>query len=257
MACHECRFCCTLPMCTYSPGYQDSTIFNINQSLELKNQKNTISAGELFFSSSHIWMSDDYYCIKPDSHKNPKKWRRYDMIGYRQAFNKTQLKKTATFKFDKYLNNMVDPEIFKDFTKNKKKARKFWKNTYGLQYMSSFKPTEPINITACIKKCVKMEKSHFAKKCKKIGGYFKCCINPWDLWIFENTRNQLVNDGLVEDKISRTCNKKTNPCHLCSNYGTCTKRNPLNDRITHFYFPNMKKTSAKKGKNLYGPICYN
>ena len=254
MACHECRYCCTLPMCTYSPGYQDSTIFNINQSLELKNQKNTMSASDLFFSSSIIGnMREDYYCIKPDSHKNPKKWRRYDMIGYRQAFNKTQLKKTATFKFDKYLYNMVDPKIFKDFTKNKKKGRKLWKNTYGIPYVNSIQgnKSDPVNLTSCVEKCVKMEKSQFAKKCKKIGGYFKCCVTFWNLKYFEIARNQLVKDKLVEDKISLTCNKKSNPCDLCSTNGICTKRNPLNDKRTHFYFPKMKKGSEKKGKNLY------
>ena len=40
IGCNECRFCCTLPMCTYSPGTHDSTVFDIKQRLELKDQKN-------------------------------------------------------------------------------------------------------------------------------------------------------------------------------------------------------------------------
>ena len=111
--------------------------------------------------------------------------------------------------------------------------------------------SEPWNITACVKKCVKMEKSQFAKKCKKTGGYFKCCVSFETIKKFEDTRNQLVSDGLVKDNISRICTKLPNLCNLCTTNGMCTKRNPLNDRITQFYFPNMKKTSGKKGKNLY------
>merc|ERR1719369_539878 len=112
MACHECRFCCTLPMCTYDPGSKENTVFDMEHKIELKNQKNNVTAREIFFSDQIVYVSDDYYCLKPDKNKDPKKWHRYEATGFRQAFNKTMLEDTTTFKYDKYLNNFDDPKIF-------------------------------------------------------------------------------------------------------------------------------------------------
>merc|ERR1719369_824063 len=205
MACHECRFCCTLPMCTYPPGHKDNTIFDIEQKEEVKNQKNIVTADEIFFSDQHVYRSDNYYCLKPYSHENPRKWRRYEVAGFRKSFNKEMLENTTTFKFDKYLYNFVDPKIFNTFTKNDRKASKIWKKSYQWRYMRRVPGDESYsyvssngswtNITKCVKKCIQMEKSAFAKKCKKGGGFFKCCVTRWRMHEFEEIRNQLIQDG--------------------------------------------------------------
>ena len=52
--CHECRFCCTLPMCTYPPGGKFSTEFIELKKTELKEQENKLTAKDLFFSKEYI-----------------------------------------------------------------------------------------------------------------------------------------------------------------------------------------------------------
>ena len=77
--CHECRFCCTLPMCTYPPGHEDNTWFDGLDNIELKSQDNIFKADDIFFSIEHIYEGYDYHCLKPDSHKDPTKWRYYEL----------------------------------------------------------------------------------------------------------------------------------------------------------------------------------
>ena len=132
--CHECRYCCTLAMCTKPPGGKDFTEFGGLANLKLKSQKNTLRANDLFFSNEHIYKNDDYHCLKPDSHKNKQKWRKYDMEKYRQAYNQETLEKVPTFKYDNMLYNFVNPKVFKSFTKNEKRGRRIWKRTYGYSY---------------------------------------------------------------------------------------------------------------------------
>jgi len=258
MACHECRFCCTLPMCTYPPGHKDNTIFDIEQKEEVKNQKNIVTADEIFFSDQHVYRSDNYYCLKPYSHENPRKWRRYEVAGFRQSFNKEMLENTTTFKFDKYLYNFVDPKIFNTFTKNDRKASKIWKKSYQWRYMRRVPGDESssyvssngswTNITKCVKKCIQMEKSAFAKKCEKGGGFFKCCVTRWRMHEFEEIRNQLIQDGLINDKSTNICDKKSTKdrCLFCRANGICTKQNPSDGSKTHFFYPKHKKETKSK-----------
>ena len=170
----------------------------------------------MFFSDQHLYKKADYRCLKPDSHGDPKKWHRYEAAGFRKAFNKEMLENTKTFKYDKYLYNFEDPKILSAVTKNEKKARKIWKKSYnhyytkmipGLSSTSYVLSNETFsNMTKCVKKCIKMENSEFAKKCKKAGGYFKCCLSSWGLNSFEEARNQLINDKLIKDNMKDTCN---------------------------------------------------
>ena len=94
-----------------------------------------------------------------------------------------------------------------------------------------------------------MEKSKFARQCKTDGGYFKCCIAPWSLNPFEDSRNMLIQDGLIKAKKSYICKKsdqKINPCQYCTLDGICTKTNPMTgESIQHFY---PKATPIPVGK---------
>ena len=254
MFCHECRFCCTLPMCTFSPGTNANTDFDMERKIALKDQETKIRADSLFFSDEHIYKKPDYHCLKPDSHEDPKKWHKYEAEGFRRAFNKEMLNRTKTFEYDKYLNNFEDPEVFAAFTKSEKSANKLWKKSYNQLYtkmMPGIKSTSYNlssdgtwwNRTDCIKKCIKMENSKFAKKCEADGGYFKCCVRGWYLSPYEDARNQLIDDGLINDKKSHICDHTASKdrCLFCSTNGMCTKRNYVDRKISNVFYPGKKK----------------
>ena len=162
------------------------------------------------------------------------------------------LENTKTFKYDKYLYNFEDPKILSAVTKNEKKARKIWKKSYnhyytkmipGLSSTSYVLSNETFsNMTKCVKKCIKMENSEFAKKCKKAGGYFKCCLSSWGLNSFEEARNQLINDKLIKDNKTYMCDKTSikDPCFFCSLNGMCTKRSNLDGTITNTFYPGKR-----------------
>jgi len=245
--CHECRFCCTLPMCTYKSGNKIVTHFD--------NVHKDFKARELFFSDKHLYKSPDYYCLKPNSHEDPKKWHRYEAAGFRKAFNKEMLENTQTFKYDKYLYNFEDPKILAAFTKNDKEARKIARKSYNFHYTAmipglhstSYSPSKDnfFNMTKCVKECIKMEKSKFAKKCKKDGGYFKCCLSSWGLNPFEEVRNKLIDDKLIKDEKTHFCNRYSTKdhCYFCSANGMCTNRSYLDGKITNTFYPGKEKES--------------
>ena len=66
-ACHECRFCCTLPMCTKPPGGMENTQFYTIPKLEAKAQENKKRANDIFFSSTPYLWDVDYRCWQPRS----------------------------------------------------------------------------------------------------------------------------------------------------------------------------------------------
>ena len=97
-----------------------------------------------------------------------------------------------------------------------------------------------------------MENSKFVKRCKKDGGYFKCCSRPWLLNPFEEARNKLIQDGLIKAKKSYICNqsmRKINPCLYCSLDGICTKSNPMTGEVVQLFYP--QKTPTPVGKMNY------
>jgi hypothetical protein len=156
--------------------------------LELKDQKNKEKAYETF-------LSGQTYCLKPYSHEDPQKWRKYEMDSYRQAYDLKTLKNVRTFKYDKYYN-FVDPKVFKLFTKNEMNVRRIMKKSYRHYFTKSIPGYHggnySLNVTACIKKCITMEKSNFAQKCSRNGGYFKCCVTWWTWDNYERARNLLI-----------------------------------------------------------------
>ena len=105
------------------------------------------------------------------------------------------------------------------------------------------------DMTGCVKKCIKIEKSRFAKKCKKDGGYFKCCVKKWHLHTFEETRNQLIKDKLINDTVTDVCDKtsRKDRCLFCSSNGMCTKRNKQDGTVTNVFYQGRKKRS----KSMY------
>ena len=121
-------------MCTYpSPTAgltRPNTVFD-NPPIELKDQMQQKTASELFSSLQSIYKSWDYRCLAPYSHKNPEKWRTYDMHAYREASNQKMYNKIDKFKFDINFNNWINPKVLARFVRNPQKA---WKGAYGFPF---------------------------------------------------------------------------------------------------------------------------
>jgi hypothetical protein len=218
--------------------------------MELKVHHYEKTASELFLSLQHIYKDWDYRCLVPDNHKDPSKWRTYDMHGYRAAYSKRTLGEVETFKHDKNFNNWIDPNVFESFTKN---PAKYWKKGHGFPYVKMLRwkwvdknPTT--SSVDCWKRCAHLEVSLFARHCQRKGGFFKCCVSTWSLEIFEKTRNQLIADGLLHDKQSHRCKSKRynmlEPCRVCSAEAVCTSKDPDDPSKT-------RQTSNKKYKKKH------
>ena len=172
--CHECRFCCTLSICTDKDG---TTFKNSENYEENVNRDGKIDARYNYRTDQRLYKKSDYRCMKPSNRTKPEKWSYYDMEGFRAAKTKDELKKVKEVKYDKYFFNFEDPEVFKKLMHSKKGPRK-WRRTYGYDFaylQSNHK--QPVMNYECLKYCYKAERKRFAKNCKKKGGFFKCCLS--------------------------------------------------------------------------------
>ena len=125
--------------------------------LKLKDQKNTVTAGDLFnnVQSMFVW---DYRCLVPFSHKNPNKWKTYEMHDYRKASNEKELEKVDRFKYDNNFFNWKDPKVLKYFIKSKKSLKQAWKKTYGLPYAFPYGNVTKMGLPSkfqCWRKCAR------------------------------------------------------------------------------------------------------
>ena len=156
------------------------------------------------------------------------------------------MERVTTFKYNNNLYNFADPQVFKSFTRSEKHGQRTWRKTYGFQFtkqIPGFKATnKTLDATSCLKKCIKMENSRFARLCKERGGHFKCCMTYWWLDPFEEARNDLIKDGLIKDKASHICkaNSSKNPCLYCSMNGFCTNSDPQPSFSLPHLFVNFK-----------------
>ena len=109
----------------------------------------------------------DNRCLVPYSHKDPTKWKTYEMHDYRKASNEEELKKVDKFKYDNNFHNWEDPKVLKYFTKNTKGMKKAWKKTHGFPYATAVPPWKPTNeslvynATKCWKKCASYVSSYY------------------------------------------------------------------------------------------------
>ena len=169
-ACHECRFCCTLSVCTSPSGsyFRDSE--NIHQTGK------DVSATDGFKIDRQLWKQSDYRCIKPKENMDPEKWPHYDMDAYRLAKTNKELESVKEHEFDKNFFGFDDPKVWKKYT-NPKSGPERWRKTYGFDFAAIIdQKGGHSNNTPCYINCFKAEHKSFAKKCKKEGGLFKCCV---------------------------------------------------------------------------------
>jgi len=249
--CDECRFCCTLPFCTYVTsnrvflqlGEQD-----LNRE-GFKDEKSTLRGIDFIFSRNVFFRGTDNRCLKPESKKDPEKWKHYWPDDFAYAVTEKQLKEARTTKFDKNFFNYEDPKVFKMMTG--KKYHKHFTETYGFDFVSKVGRRYKDNVRSdveCARRCILAEKSNFAKKCRKDGGIFKCCINTIDLSPFEWIRNQLKKSKHIGSS-SNICGSKgtSGNCIFCTATFFCT----LNDDGTVLQKFKRKKFNELGGVNLF------
>ena len=161
-------------MCAYKNG---TTIFKNPENLKDEaTKKFKIDAQFAFFTDQPMFKQNDYRCLKPSSRLKPDQWPHYEMKSYRAATTEKELKKVKTIKYDKNLFNFEDPEVFKTMT-DTKRGSEVWKKVYGFDFVSyNNKKNQPAQDSECIEYCYKAERQKFAKKCRKDGGLFKCCL---------------------------------------------------------------------------------
>ena len=88
------------------------------------------------------------------------------------------------------------------------------------------------------------EQTKFAKKCRKEGGFFKCCVWALHLAIFESSRNRLIEEGLIKDKPTHLCKPglgRKDPCVTCNVDGMCTKMDLQTGQTKHTFIKAYKK----------------
>ena len=171
-ACHECRFCCTLSICTTPLGsyfIESSQIFDHQDTQQ-------VNARSGYQVDRKMWKDHDFRCLKPKKNIGPEKWPHHEMIDFREAKTKKELQMVKEVRFDKYFFNLEDPEVWKDMT-DLKKASNIWKKTYGYDFAALVEGLKgSANMTKCMIDCFKSEQRSFARKCKRKGGLFKCCL---------------------------------------------------------------------------------
>ena len=96
MYCHECRYCCTLSVCTTKKG--SSFRFSnksLNDAQETgSNSEPTAAFG--FLTDQRMFKNPDFRCLKPNPKIPSSKWGHFEMHGYRAAKTKAELGKQMT-----------------------------------------------------------------------------------------------------------------------------------------------------------------
>ena len=126
--CHECRYCCTLSVCTTAGG---STYLHTNQTLEKVQSRGLLDGAPTasfgFSTDMRMYKSYDFRCLKPKDDIPIEKWPHYEMHGYRAAKTEEELDVVEEIPFDKYFFNFEDPEVLNAMTDGTEKGRKYWR----------------------------------------------------------------------------------------------------------------------------------
>ena len=84
--------------------------------------------------------------------------------------------------------------------------------------------------------------SKFARECAENGGFFKCCVSVWNLNSFENSRNKLISEGLIQAEESKSCEPggTKDPCVVCKAEGMCTLMEKTTGQNKYIYREHYK-----------------
>ena len=226
--CHECRYCCTLSVCTMK---DEVTYYHFtNNSLGTAVAENHITdapdAAHGFSTDNRLYKNYDFRCLKPKSGVDSSKWPHYEMKGFRKANTKKELNKVQEIPHDINFFNFEDPKVFKEFTKGK--DTQIWKKTYGFD--KTFRVDgkgSNARLDTCYEHCIRAAHKKFAKKCNKFGGFFKCCIYATRLDQFHHIRFNLKKEKLIEkgpSKISCGFKLSEGNCYHCHATHVCAKK---------------------------------
>ena len=94
--CHECRYCCTLSVCTNKDG--STFVQSENDLKETKKkgfQHGAPSASFGFLRDMRMYMSYDFRCLKPKPKVKMDKWPHYEMQAFRRAKTEKELGKPS------------------------------------------------------------------------------------------------------------------------------------------------------------------
>ena len=96
--CHDCRFCCTLSLCTNQHG----TYFRESSDKNLTGSKNKAFGARAGYSlDMELYKKPDFRCLKPKPDLPSSKWPHYDMGQFRAAKTKEELQKVEEIPFNK------------------------------------------------------------------------------------------------------------------------------------------------------------
>ena len=137
------------------------------------------------------------------------------------------MKTVKEMPFDVNFFNMEDPDVFKRM-RDSKKGPALWKKTYGFDF-TAFVPgiKSHSDLHKCHLHCLKAEYGTFAKKCKKEGGFFKCCVIGLRHDTYETIRIKFKKMGIIKKGSSdRKCNVDWNKgnCQTCHTTHVCAKQ---------------------------------
>ena len=159
-------------MCKYKHG---TKIKHSNRDRK-KNGDKYVDALSLFYNDQRMYKKNDYRCLKPVETKPPEKWPHYEMKGFRAANTEDEIRRVKEIPYDNNFFNFEDPNVFEAFT-SRKMGRQLWRKTYGYDFISINKsPKHPVRAYQCIRHCFMAEYGNFANRCRKRGGFFKCCL---------------------------------------------------------------------------------
>ena len=203
--CHECRYCCTLSVCTKAEGFSWGSIYlHSNKSLEealLKGLLNGAPSAIVGFSTDTLMYKNfDFRCLKPKEGIPIEEWPHYEMYGFRAAKTKEELDKVKEIPFDKYFFNFEDPEVLNDLTDGSDDALDLWKKTYGFDWAAwtvGHGGNESITISR--EHCLEAEYGSYAQECKKNGGFFKCCVTGFRMDQYHMIRYKLKKRSLINE----------------------------------------------------------
>ena len=96
----------------------------------------------------------------------------------------------------------------------------------------------------CLKLCLKLENSYFARKCRENLGYFKCCLDYFIIETFELVRNKLIREGLMHGRQTTFCKGRESgmsKCRYCTMGAMCSKKNPVTGFVDSTFFKDLGK----------------
>jgi len=114
--CHECRFCCSMFMCSFSE--RDGKVRT--EISELMAIRKTTSAAELYFPDfiAPAKSYENFGCLNPRSHDEPEQWGTYDPQELNSAMTEEELESVKTYKYERMFENYEDPQVIKELSAN-------------------------------------------------------------------------------------------------------------------------------------------